>query len=259
MNTKQITGIYFSPTGHSGQAVRAVLSRFNENQDILDLTDPGKRPDYYFHENEAVVVGVPVYGGRIPDTAIQRFRRLHGNQTPAVLIVTYGNRDYEDALLELKEVLSCQGFRPFAAAAVVAEHNIVPAYGTGRPDQADLDKLYRFADQAAQKLSEASCNFELGDVNVKGNHPYRPYPGFHLKIRVSSTCNGCGTCIKSCPVQAISRTDPRVMDEERCITCMRCIKVCPVQGRNVSRLMLLAVRQKLKKVCSGRKEPEFFL
>lgn len=258
MNTKQITGIYFSPTGHSRRAVEAVLSRMG-GQECLDMTDPGKRPDYHFHENEAVVVGVPVYGGRIPQTAIERFHRLHGNQTPAILVVTYGNRDYEDALLELKEVLACQGFRALAAAAVVAEHNIVQAFGTGRPDDEDLKKMNQFADQAAEKLARVSCNFAIGDLKVKGNHPYRPYPGVHFKIRVNSSCNGCGTCIRSCPVQAISRTDPKIMDEERCISCMRCIQVCPVQGRSISRLMLLAVRQKLKKACSSRKEPEFFL
>ena len=174
-------------------------------------------------------------------------------------MATYGNRDYEDALLELKEVLACQGFRALAAAAVSAEHNIVRSFGTGRPDSADLEKIYGFADQAAEKLKEVSCNFAIPDLKVKGNHPYRPYPGVHLKIRVSSSCNGCGTCIRKCPVQAISRTDPHIMDEERCISCMRCVKVCPVQGRTVSRLMLLAVRQKLKKACGSRKEPEFFL
>lgn len=257
MNTKQITGIYFSPTGNSKKAVEAVVSRLG-GQECLDMTDPGKRPDYHFNENEAVVVGVPVYGGRIPQTAIERFRRIHGNQTPAILVVTYGNRDYEDALLELKDVLACQGFRAFAGAAVVAEHNIVRSFATGRPDAADLKKIDQFADQAAKKLAEISCSYAIGDLKVKGNHPYRPYPGVHVKIRVSSRCNGCGACIRSCPVQAISRTDPRIMDGERCISCMRCVKVCPVQGKSVSRLMLLAVRQKLKKACSSRKEPEFF-
>lgn len=258
MNVKQVTGIYFSPTGHSKKAVRAIASHLGGNTEYLDLTDSGKRPDYYFRENEVAVVGAPVYGGRLPETAVERFGKLHGNQTPVVLVVTYGNRDYEDALLELKEVMEKQGFRPLTAAAVVAEHNIVPCFATDRPDGADGKKLRRFADQTLKKLREVSCNYALGELPVKGRHPYKEYHGAHLKIKVSSSCNNCGACIRKCPVQAISRTDCRVMDEERCISCMRCIHVCPNHSRSISRLMLLAVKQKLKKECSGRKEPDFF-
>ena len=259
MNIKQVTGIYFSPTGHSKKAVRAIVSRIGGNTGYVDLTGPGRRPDYHFHENEVAVVGVPAYGGRLPETAVERLQKLHGNQTPVVLVVTYGNRDYDDALLELKEVLVARGFRPLSAAAVVAEHNIAPCFAAGRPDGADGKKLRRFADQTARKLREVSSNYALGELSVKGKHPYKEFHGARLKIRVSSSCSNCGACIRKCPVQAISRTDSRVMDEERCISCMRCIYVCPSHSRSISRLMLLAVKHKLKKECSGRKEPEFIL
>ncbi|MCI8578778.1 MAG: 4Fe-4S binding protein [Lachnospiraceae bacterium] len=258
MNMKQVTGIYFSPTGHSKKVVRVIVSRLGGNTEYLDLTDAGKRPDYHFHENEVVVVGAPVYGGRLPQTAVERFRKLHGNQTPAVLVVTYGNRDYDDALLELKDVLVEQGFRPLTAAAVVAEHNVIPSFASARPDGADVKRLQHFADKTARKMKLVSCNYVLKDLTVKGKRPYKEYHGVPLKIKVSSSCDNCGTCIRKCPVQAISRTDSRVMDEERCISCMRCIHVCPVHGRSISRLLLLVVKQKLKKDCSGRKEPDFF-
>lgn len=260
MNLKQITSIYFSPTESTKRVTELIGAQIQGTHESLDLTDAVKiRPDYGFDENEAVLVGVPVYGGRVPETAVRRLRKLHGHRTPAVLIVTYGNRAYEDALLELKDILTEQGFCPAAAAAVVTEHNIVRTIAAGRPDEQDKEQLRRFGSQVDEKLGRLSGSCALEELTVKGNRPYREYHGVPMKIKVSSSCTDCGICIRKCPVQAISRTDAKVTDEERCISCMRCIYVCPTGGRKVSSLLLMAVRQKLKKVCSDRKESEFIL
>jgi hypothetical protein len=44
---------------------------------------------------------VPVYKGRAPVFLTDYFSRVKGNNTAVVFIVVYGNRDYDDALLEL--------------------------------------------------------------------------------------------------------------------------------------------------------------
>lgn len=259
MNLTQVTSIYFSPTDSTKQAVELIAEQIPGSHESLDLTGAKYRPDYCFSENEAVLVGVPVYGGRVPVTAAERIRKLHGKQTPAILVVAYGNRAYEDALLELKNLLVAQGFRPAAAAAVVTEHNIVRSIAAGRPDAEDQRKMKAFGRDVARKLGDTASTYQLADLSVKGNEPYKTYHTLPLKIRVSSSCTNCGICIKNCPVQAISRTDPKVLDEERCITCMRCVKVCPTGGRKIATLIRIAVGRKLKKVCAGRKEPEFIL
>ena len=260
MNLKQVTSVYFSPTQSTKRVAERIAARLGISSESVDLTDARKRrPDYSFTENEAVVVGIPVYGGRVPATAAERLRKLHGRQTPAILVVTYGNRAYEDALIELKDILTEQGFRPAAAAAVVTQHSIVPKFAEGRPDKEDLRRLDHVAADVRTKLQTLPSNYELPELEVKGNRPYRPYHVMPLKLKVSSSCSGCGTCIRKCPVQAISRTDSRVTDEQRCIACMRCVSVCPTGGRKLGTLMQLAITQKLKKVCAARKEPEFFV
>ncbi|MDO4268882.1 MAG: EFR1 family ferrodoxin [Eubacteriales bacterium] len=258
MNVRQITGIYFSPTGHTRYVAERIGARLPGVSRYLDLTDAEHRPDYHFTEDEAVLAAVPVYGGRVPAAAAERLKSIHGHGTPAVLAVTYGNRAYEDALVELADILKEQGFKPIAAAAAVAEHNIAEIYGAGRPDEKDNRLLDQFGDRAARLLEELPCGWRSGELKVKGNRPYRKYGTLPIHIKVSSSCSGCGLCVKKCPVQAISRTDPKVTDPTGCIACMRCVQICPTKSRRLGVLVKLAIRRKLKKVCQDRKEPEFF-
>lgn len=259
MNLKQVTSIYFSPTGNTRGVTELIARGISDKIDILDLTDAGKRPDYHFTEDEAVVVGVPVYGGRVPETAVNRLRKLHGRNTPAVLVATYGNRAYDSALLELKFILSEQGFRPAAAVAAPAEHNIVRSIASGRPDAEDRKKLRQFGGTLRKMFQAMKSSYQIRRLSVPGKEPFPEYHGVPLKIKVGSSCNNCKTCIRKCPVQAISRTDPKITDTQRCIVCMRCVKECPSHARKINKLVLLAVGQGLRIACAERKKPELFL
>jgi len=43
-------------------------------------------------------------------------------------------------------------------------------------------------------------------------------------------CTSCGTCVDSCPVQAITLQDKAVIDKENCTDCGICIDVCPEEA-----------------------------
>lgn len=49
------------------------------------------------------VIAVPSYAGRVPAPAVQRLTAMQGNGARAVLVCVYGNRAYEDTLVELED------------------------------------------------------------------------------------------------------------------------------------------------------------
>lgn len=250
-----IYSMVFSPTGGT-ERVMELLEKEFELEKIFDLTRDADCQGMEFSKDDVCLVGVPSYGGRVPQTAVERIRRFHGNGAKAVMVVVYGNRAYEDTMLELKDVLVSCGFEPDAAVAAVAEHSIMRQFAAGRPDEQDGEELKKFAKGIKSHLSK---NDEKRDLKVPGKRPYREYHGVPLKPEANKKCVRCGQCASQCPVGAIPEENPMITDKSKCISCMRCVSICPKQVRKLNKVLLLASSQKLKKACSGRKANELFL
>ena len=97
---------YFSPTGTTRSIVQAVARGINQNSaEQIDVTKPNMRKkQLQTSKNDLLVVAVPVYIGRVPALLGEWLHAIKADKTPAVCIVVYGNRAYDDALLELKDI-----------------------------------------------------------------------------------------------------------------------------------------------------------
>ena len=249
--------ICFSPTGGTQRVLDALGSSCREPAIPIDLTDPGADfSRFSFGEEDLCLVAVPSYGGRVPGAAAVRLRHFQGNGATAVLIAVYGNRAYEDTLLELRDILTEWGFRCAAAVAAVAEHSIFRQFAAGRPDEEDIFQLRDFSSKIRGALAAGAPSPSLP---LPGNHPYREYKGVPFVPKATGDCVECGLCARSCPVQAIQPSPPFASDSAQCIACMRCIAICPRQARTLNRALLFAASQKLKGACAQRKPNQLFL
>ena len=246
-----IVEIVFSPTGGTAKVAHLIRSHWGENTVKIDLSDAKTDfSQYVINGEDQVLIAMPSFGGRAPAVAIERLKQIAGNGAKCTLVCVYGNRAYEDTLVEMEDAAKECGFRVVAAVAAVAEHSILPQYATGRPDETDKAQLADFAAKIAGKDSEIA--------SLPGNRPYKKNGGAGLVPKPTKDCVKCGLCAEKCPVQAIDRAS-FAADPKLCIGCMRCVKQCPQNARTVNGLMVSAAAMAIKKACSVRKENELYL
>lgn len=80
-----------------------------------------------------------------------------------------------------------------------------------------------------------------------------------LKPTGGLRCIRCGLCADNCPAGAIPKAAPQKVDKHKCISCLRCIQICPQSARGVPLPLRLAAAATVKKYCTGRKDPKFYL
>ena len=259
MKTNKTYLSYFSATHTSRKVGRAVASGCCSSSDFEELngTFNAVQP-IKLQTQDLLIVAVPVYGGHVAPIALERLRALQGNQTPAVAIVVYGNRDFETAAVQLQDFLQERGFKIVGAAAFVGEHSYSTTahpIAPHRPNSKDLLDAQKFGESIRQKLDDmavpTTVNAEdlicpdSGEENLQGFRTFiqqcqaqakaQPKAPVKLIPTVDTTvCTACGACVHVCPTQAIDDKHPEITDADKCIKCCACVKACPQQARSLA-------------------------
>lgn len=258
---QHIYAVYFSPTGGTKACAKALADAlaktggFDGPVEEIDLSaDANGYPA--FTEDDIAVIAMPVFGGRIPAYAAEKLLLLNGGRASAVTAAVYGNRAYEDALLELNDVAEKQGFVLLSSTALLAEHSMVHTVAAGRPDEADHKMIAEFADKIMKKWNSQNRNQAF---KVPGNRPYKEWKQMPFVPTASDSCIGCGICADLCPTQAIPKNDLKSADPAKCILCMRCTTVCPEHARALPAQAQAMIGQKLAPCKEIRRENELYL
>ncbi len=258
-----ISLLYFSPTKTTKKIVETIALEIKpEKTTHFDLTSPtfnSKRFNEFNHE--LVIIGVPVYGGRVPVDATKRLQKLNANNIPTIIVVVYGNRDYEDSLIELNDITKDRGFMPFAAATFIGEHSFsteLSPIAQGRPDTNDLNKATEFGKNIRNVLFD---NTPSKLISLPGNYPYKTLAVMSnvSPITIDTLCDNCGVCVSVCPTDSIQINEIISTDKTTCILCCACVKECPNNARLIDNDLVKNIRERLFNNCSTRREPEIFI
>ena len=253
----KLVQITLSPTGGTQKVADIITDEWKENITRVDLSDA--EADYSkitIDSEDIALIAVPSYGGRVPELAAKRLAMVHGNQAQCIIVCVYGNRAYEDTLVELQDIVENCGFRTVAGISAVAEHSIMHQYAAGRPDKKDAEELREFAKTIYGRLMDTKTPEAV--LKIPGNRPYKKAGGAGMVPKATKECVNCGLCAKNCPAQAISRENMKTADSTKCISCMRCVVRCPKSARKVNSTMVSVAALAMKKACSERKVNELF-
>lgn len=247
MKLNQVWAVYFSGTGTTRRTVEriagGIASRLALPVETVNFSRPSVRQEILrFGETDLVVLGTPVYAGRVPNVLLPFLKEnVMGGGALAVPVVLFGNRNYDDALIELRNILIADGLHPIAAGAFVGEHSFSRELGAGRPNAGDEALM----DELAARTAELTAAWETAPqtpVTVRGQEPIRPYytprdragnPINILKVKPKtdmSRCGGCGLCAEICPMGSIDPADVSQV-QGICIKCCACVKGCPTGAK----------------------------
>ena len=274
MKIDQVYAMYFSATGTTRRSVLHAAQTLAQKLGVplreYDFTLPQMRQSFPdFGPQDFVFFALPVYAGRVPNLLRNYVCSVRAAQSPAAALVSYGNRNYDDALVELHDILCEGGFYVTASAAIVGEHAFSTTLAAGRPDADDLSLLEQWSLRIADKLAAAEDATGLSPAPSRGQRPYRYYyqpqdrHGNSIDIRkvkplTSDVCLRCGHCIEICPMGSIDADAPAIVSGI-CIKCGACIKACPTQAKYYTDSGYLYHKQELEEIYARYGTSEIFI
>lgn len=234
------TGIfYFSATGNSLAAAKALKERFNCPRIINIAEIIGD--ERIFAAYDRVIVVYPAYAYGMPLAVRRFFKRAEiGKDSYVAALVTYGSRQ-GGALAEAKRLLRRRGIKLDYARGIPSVENFIPIFGA--PSEKTLAERTAMHERAVERI--------CGEIEAGRKHTVRAFRFFPKIVsfifrlarplivkfyKVEDSCTGCGICQKVCPAHSIRLTDGLPEFSGKCELCQCCINWCPQKAISFARV-----------------------
>lgn len=266
---KKINALYFSATDRTKKTVNIFADELSQKLGLpietYDFTLPRQRETFPEIKDALVVMATPTYAGRVPNLLLPFVEKFKAVDSVGVSIVTYGNRNFDDSLMELTKIMEPH-CTVIGSGAFSCEHSFSTILGKGRPDEHDIKVIREFADKVAEKVRSKN----LTAVTPKGEYPLRPYftpQDRHgnkinfVKIKPltdMSKCDDCKVCAEVCPLGSIDYDNVENVPG-KCMKCCACVKKCHTGAKYFDDHGYIFHKEELEDIYSRRSEPEYFI
>lgn len=230
--------LYYSCTGNSKHIAEIIANKYEEdtvcfNDDIKN----GATGDFY--SDIPYIIVSPIFNMRIPhelSAYLERSSFKGSNEVIYIAVCSYssGNaRGYVNNLFKAKKM------RTFYSAVVMPSTN---AFCRSKMSEKTRASVIQRAEAEALRLAHNIYNAEpiiqqsVSLVGLIGSALNPTIVKYHndKKLKVDSSCDGCGICIEACNLNNIELIDGSVnFKHNSCNHCSACINKCPKQAIKV--------------------------
>ena len=172
---RRVVGLHFSPLGGTAKITERIARDIAEELDsymteavgygCYDILDAINEQPIIDNET-VVVIGMPVYVGKIPLPAIKLLRELNGSGAMTIALVSYGTATYGNALYELYNYADELNFTVIGAGAFITKHGKRNSAHLVRPDIDDIEAMEEFCRAVSRKL-ERLAGSEIEGLRIK--------------------------------------------------------------------------------------------
>lgn len=164
------------------------------------------------------------------------------------LVMTSNNGKSGRAFRSVDEALCTQGSRLSAGFNLQMPGNCLVS--SEEENAARLRKAPALLERIGREIRKKTCNYQsTGKKAERGFVEKSFFYGTHSLKRltymknfeITEECNGCGLCVKVCPMDNISIRNQKVLHGEQCAACYACLHWCP---QNATRLKVPGLRNR---------------
>lgn len=195
-------------------------------------------------EVEVDQVGIifPVHIWGLPTHVIQFINHLQLKPETYLFAVAVNAGQPAATLLQLQKLMSTRKGSLALGYSIILPSNYIPWGGPGPMET--QQRLFTKAEEKVKAIAKAVLSGERKKVergplwqNILFSWLYkmsfRHVCKMDKKFWVDDKCNGCGICLKVCPVQNIEMINEKPAWLHRCGQCLACLQWCPQEAIQV--------------------------
>jgi Uncharacterized Fe-S center protein len=226
MKTLKTEIYYFSGTGNSLAAAKAIAARLGETSLISMVAEPPARE--IGGADKKVGFVFPVYYGTLPRRVKDFVEKLAIHPATYTFgVITMASPIGGGGLSVLQKILAKKEVALSYMKAIRMTENYVFMFNP--PNVETAKKILAKSDAAIAAAAEeiaAGKRKQRRFIALRFNKLYKNIESLDKPFRVDERCDGCGLCAKICPVRNIKICDGKPAWQGHCEHCVACVNWC---------------------------------
>lgn len=228
-------GIYLSGTGNTRHCVEKLTYLLDKNANVLPLENEDIIS--YINTNETIILGYPTQFSNAP-IMVRDFIKSNDiwKDKKVLCVATMGAFSGDGAgctarLLKKKGAVILGGLHIHMPDSVCDSKLLKKSLEENRKIVTDADKKIEKTAQEIQngKYPREGITFFSHIIGLFGQRLwfYGKTSNYSNKLKINSSCIGCGLCSRICPMKNIAIVNGKAVSNNKCTMCYRCISQCP--------------------------------